>query len=626
MEVIDNYKEVIAVLQDKDITEIGLDTETNGLDVFNNELLLMQIATKKGVFTFNIGLTPNTVIVYLLQLIEDREITVIGHNLKFDLKFLYHNYDVMLTHVFDTMLAEILSYIGTGSIYVSLQTLAKKYLGVKLDKDIRETFYNKIDTTFTNEQIEYAEQDAKIALQLYPKMQELLQNRGQYSAWTLEMQLLPVVTLMEYTGITLDKDKWIGASNKAKENAALAKQNLNTLLEKNFDKFAGKYTNALDVFTNIHYPIKTAFKKAGRERLATIITKDEIKAEVIPLINFGSYVQAKYVLNKLGVPVKTTNAKEMEAYKDEHEVIKYLLDYREYMKKVTSFGEEFLKNINPSTGAIHSSFNQLGTATGRFSSDEPNLQNIIADPAYRSPFVARPGYLLADCDYSNIELRIIGEASREPKFIDAFQNDRDLHKLTASIIFQVSYEEVTKQQRDVGKHLNFAVLYGTSAQGMVYNFRMPLEEARTYLNRFFSEYNILKVFINKFGSACLKRGYSVTLGKRKRFLSFMLDPKSRDQYKELSRARRQAVNHLPQGTSADMIKRALVYLYYRNPFGFENLRPLLTVHDEIVVEFNEEIKDQAVEFINECLKDSGEEYLKIIPEGHEITVDKCWRK
>jgi len=624
--IVTNIKELIAIIQSKDITEIGLDTETSGLDVFSDKLLLIQLAIAKEVFTINVGESDSRIIKYILELIKERNLLVIGHNLKFDLKFLYHSYGVILTNVFDTMLAEMLSYIGVGSIYVSLQSLAKKYLHEVLEKDIRETFYNKVDYDFTSEQITYAEKDAQIVLLLKPLLQHLLHERGQDTPWVLEMQLLPVVTLMEYTGIILDKDKWMRASHKASADALVAKQNLNTLLEKNFDKFAGTYKNALDVFTNIHYPIKTAFKKADRERLTTVTTKDEIKAEVIPMINFGSYVQAKYVLNKLGVPVITTNAKEMIAYKDSHEVIGYLLDYRDFTKKITSFGENFLKHINPVTGAVHTVFNQLGTATGRFSSEDPNLQNIEADDAYRSPFVARPGYLLADCDYSNIELRIMGEASREPKFIEAFKTEKDLHKITASIIYQVPYKTVTKSQRDDGKHLNFAVLYGTSAQGMAYNFRMPLDEATAYLKRYFTQYNVLRIFIKKFGDACLKNGFSVTLGKRKRFLSFMLDPKSRDQYKELAKARRQGVNHLPQGTSADMIKRALVYLYYENPFGFENLRPLLTVHDEIVVEFKEELKDKSKEFIDYCLKKSGEEYLKIVPEGHTVIIDTHWRK
>jgi DNA polymerase I-like protein with 3'-5' exonuclease and polymerase domains len=106
----------------------------------------------------------------------------------------------------------------------------------------------------------------------------------------------------------------------------------------------------------------------------------------------------------------------------------------------------------------------------------------------------------------------------------------------------------------------------------------------------------------------------------------MIDPKSQAQYKELNRARRQAVNHLPQGTSADMIKKALVYLYYDNPFGYEKLRPLITVHDEIVVEFWEEIREEAEKFIEVCLHKAGTDYLKIIPEGHEVTIDNHWRK
>jgi DNA polymerase-1 len=563
---------------------------------------------------------------YILEIIEARDILVIGHNIKFDMKFIYHNYGVLFTNVFDTMLAEMLSYSGIGSYYVSLKDLAKKYLHISIDKDIRETFYNKLDYNFTPEQIEYAENDAKLLLQLKPTLQKLLHDKHQWKTWELEMQLEPVITMMEYTGIKLDVDKWKEAANQAKLEADNAKTDMMILLETGFDKYSGKYQNALDVFTNVHYPVKTAFRKAEKLRLSNITTKDEIKAEVIPMINFGSHVQAKYILHKFGVPTETTNSKELESYKEGHEIVRHLLNYRHAIKRVTSFGDEFLKHINTDTGAIHTNFNQLGTATGRFSSDDPNLQNIVADQLYRSPFVARDGYLLATCDYSNIELRIIGEASKEPKFIEAFQQGRDLHTYTASLIFQMPYENITKDHRKVGKHLNFAVVYGTSAKGMAYNFQIPENECREYLSRFFEQFDVLKFFIDKFGTACLEKGYSITLGGRRRFLSFMLDPKSREQFAEMARARRQGVNHLPQGTSADMIKRALINLYYENPFGFENFRPLLTVHDEIVIEFKQELKDEAVEFINKCFKNAGEYYLKIIPEAHEVIVDDHWRK
>lgn len=624
--IIDN-KDLITIVQDRDIEEIGLDIETSGLNPLQDKILLIQIATKKGVSTINLGEVDGRIIKYALEIIRDRNLLVIGHNSKFDLKFIYQNYGVLFTNIFDTMLAEILSYIGAGSIYVSLQMLAKKYLRLELNKDIRETFFNKTDYEFTEEQIKYAEDDAEILLKLKPILQDLLHKRKQYPTWELEMRLLPVVVMMEHTGIILDIHKWREAANHASLDADNAKTDLMILLEKNFDKYAGKYSNALDVLKNIHYPIKAPhLYKEDRLRLTNVTTKDEIKAEVIPLINFGSPVQAKYVLNKLGVPLDTTNSKEMMAYEEGHEVIQHLLAYRHATKKLTSFGEEFLKHINPDTHAIHTNFNQLGTATGRFSSDEPNLQNIVADEAYRSPFVARDGYLLATCDYSNIELRIIGEASKEPKFIDAFKNGKDLHKVTASHIFQVPYEHVTKDHRKIGKHLNFAVVYGTSARGMSYNFRIPEEEAREYLTRFFTQFNVLKYFLDKFGEICLKKGYSVTLGGRRRFLSYMIDPKSQAQFKELNRARRQGVNHLPQGTSADMIKKALIYLYYDNPFGFDKLRPLLTVHDEIVVEFKEDILEEAKEFINKCLRKAGEDYLKIIPEGHELNIDTHWSK
>lgn len=629
--IVTDLKELIPVIQDKEVDEIGLDIETSGLNPFQDRILLVQIATNKDVYTINVGNilddASERMFRYLLELIRDRDIVVIGHNIKFDMKFIYHNYGVLFTHIFDTMLAEMLSYAGVGSIYVSLQSLAKKYLHIDIDKDIRETFYNKIDYEFTDEQIKYAENDAKLLMKLKPMLQKILQDRHQYSTWKLEMELEPVVTMMEYTGILLDKEQWKGAANQAKLDADNANTDLMILLEKNFDKFAGKYKNALDVLTNIHYPTKAPhLYKEDRIRLSNVVTKDEIKSEVIPRINFGSYVQAKYVLNKLGVPLQTTNAKEMVVYEGSHEVIQYLLKYRHAVKKVTSFGDDFLKHIDINTNAIHTNFNQLGTATGRFSSDDPNLQNIIADALYRSPFVARPGYLLATCDYSEIELRIIGEASKEPRFIEAFKTGKDLHKTTASLILQVPYDTVTKDQRKIGKHLNYAVVYGTSAKGMSYNFRIPEDQCREYLARFFEQFNVLKFFIDKFGTACLEKNYSVTLGGRKRFLSFMLNPRSQGQYKELAKARRQAVNHLPQGTSADMIKRALIYLFYNNPFEYDDFRPLLTVHDEIVIEFKEDIRDEAEVFIHKCFKQAGEDYLKIIPEAHEVIIDRCWRK
>ena len=357
-----------------------------------------------------------------------------------------------------------------------------------------------------------------------------------------------------------------------------------------------------------------------------IVTEDEIKATVIPMINFSSYVQAKYVLNCLGVPLETTNAKEMRLYAYDFPVIKHILDYREAVKRKTSFGEEFLAHVRKESNTIHTNYNQLGAATGRFSSDAPNLQNIVADPRYREPFIARNGYLLATSDYSNIELRIIGEASKEPRFIEAFNRGDDLHKTTASLIFDTPIDQVTKDQRKIAKSLNFAVVYGTSAKGLAYNFNMPLDKARELLKKYFDAYPVLAVFLKMFGQRCLDKGYTVTLGGRKRFLSFELNPAAQEQYKEQGKALRQAVNTLPQGTSADMIKQALIFMYYNNPFGLENFRPLLTVHDEIVVEFKQEILEQAKEFISDCMKRSGELFMKLIPTAFNISVGNFWIK
>ena len=254
------------------------------------------------------------------------------------------------------------------------------------------------------------------------------------------------------------------------------------------------------------------------------------------------------------------------------------------------------------------------------------MQNIIAEEGYRASFKSRPGYLLGTTDYSNIELRIMGEASREPAFINAFNEGKDLHTETASLVFQVPYDEVTKKQRTVAKSLNFAVIYGTTAQGLARNFSIPLSEGQALLRNYFAQFPILEFFIEQFGNKCIEIGYSLSLLGRKRFLSYALKPHNQREYKELAQAKRIAVNHLAQGTSADMIKLALVQMWYNNPFGYENFRPILTVHDEIVVEFKEELKEEAEEFIGKCMQEAGEAFLKIVPVGYSTIIDNCWRK
>ena len=623
-----DIKRLIPVVQNPLLREIGYDLETSGLDFHSDKIALIQIATPDEVYVINhrkLSEEDRRVFKYILEILEERKVLCVGHNIKFDMKFTYHNYGVMLTNVFDTMLAYTFAFAGVGRKFVSLAYLVKKYLNMILPKEERNSFIGYLGDEFTEKQIEYSAADAAILLPLKEKMHDELVKRKQIKVFNeIEMPLEPVIAFMEYTGIEFDVNLWHELAEKATKEADNIEIELRKLLSDNFKKIA-KGKNALEVFEYMKIPLKPN-TKGNKARLDGIVVWDDIKAEAMKELNFGSPYQVKHIVNKLGVKAKTTNAKELAMHENEHEIIPMILHIREFAKKRDGFGEDFLKHVNPFTGCIHTTLNQGGAVTGRFSSEGPNLQNIIADVLYRRAFIARKGYKLGRTDYSQIELRLIGEAAKEAKFIDAFINDDDLHTLTASLVFQVPIEEVTPYQRKIGKSMNFAVVYGSTAKGLAYNFGIPVLEAKEYLKRFFTQYGGLNNFIKMFGQKCLEYGYTVTMFGRKRYLSFPSNPTTYKEHRKLYGEKRKAVNNLPQGTSADMIKLALIYMYYDNPFGLDNFRPLLTVHDEIVVEFKEEITEQAKEFIGTCMQKAGDIFLKTIPVAYDINVADYWAK
>ena len=619
----DDLVKQIPVFQTVD--RIGLDTEGSGLDPHTATLLLLQISTDKDVYIVNMGKVQSRVVKYILELLQERKVIVVGHNLIYDLKILYHNFNILLTNVFDTFTAEVSAYLGVGDKYPSLSDISYKYLGVNMRKDTRKSFIDKTDFEFDEEQLRYAELDVEVLLPLYDKLQQILQDRGQATATRLvDMPLVPVVAMMEYTGVDFDVEKWRGLAEVASEKADSISAELQKYVFAEYDKFA-KGENAYDAFEFVQIPTKT-LRKAEKERLKSIVTYDEIRKEVVSKINWGSSYQVKHILHSFGINVKSTNAKELELHKGEHEIIDLVLSVREQDKKRDAFGEEFLRYLNPYTGCIHTQYNPLGAMTSRFSSEKPNLQNIISEQDYRSAFRARKGYKFATGDYSQIELRILAEVSKEPLWVRAFMEDYDLHTATAAALYDVKFEEVSKNQRRFGKAMNFATVFGTTAKGIAYNFGISLAEGSEFLNKYFEIHNTFKEFVDIFSNECLKRGYTITMLGRRRYLSFPMKARNQDEHRQVLKAKRRAINTLPQGTSAEMTKLALIYMFYNNPFGYENFRALLTVHDEIVVEYKEEVEKEAVEFMGDCFLKSGKMFLRSIPVKYNITTSYVWEK
>lgn len=605
---------------------IGFDVEGSGLDPYTSKLLLIQMGNESESFVIIVDAIPKAKIKYLFELIVDKKILVAGHNLKYDIKMIYHNYNILLTNLYDTMHAETLHQAGIGKPFYALKELTSKYLHINMDKEVRKEFIGKTDTVFTEEQLNYAAQDVEVLLPLIDILQKKVEEAGQAKVWDLERKLEPVVAMMEYTGVSLDVNKWKELASVATTGAGDQHQAILNYIAENFDRIAGKYANAYEAGENMRIPVKQLLK-AERQALKELVTRDEIVSAIIPLINLSSPMQAKQILTSMGIDAKSTSKKVLAHFKAD-ELVSYILNFRNFTKRSTAFGEEFLKFVNPVSGKIHTEYNQLRADTGRFGSDSPNLQNIIADDEYRNAFVASPGYEFAKLDYSQIELRIAGEVSGEPLFIEAFKNGDDLHKLTATIIFSVPPSKVTKKQRNTAKSLNFAVLYGTSAYGLNFNFDIPVKDGEVYLEKFFNKYTTLAEFIKGAGNSVLMKGYSITMYGRRRFFTMPRQWRlwNWQDKKLMQKIMRQGVNHVVQGTSADMIKILMIKLFYDNPFGMDNFRLVLTVHDEVVVEYKKEIKEQAIEFMDRCAKEAGEVFLKIVPEAHEIATGSCWIK
>lgn len=596
--------------------EIGFDIETNSLDWFTCKLYTIQIATVKNIFVIDVQKINSDILKIFLNSLKDK--VLIGHNIKFDLKVIYAKTGILFNHVYDTMIAETLINQGVGDRFYSLEDIVHNYCLVVLNKDVRQSFYNNDNDTLTYDQILYSAMDVKFLKEIKSKQLEKLENQKQLKVVDLEMSLIPVVAKMEYDGVLLDVPEWKKLMNMAAERAKEREKSIKDLLLSS--EVVGKFENLYELCRTLKIPVSNS----SIPNLKLISDPSFYRKYIEDNFNISSSNQVKAMLNLLGIPVESTNEKILTDFSD-HEVVKLILEYRENFKLSTSFGDSFIEKIHPKTGRIHAEFNQL-VDSGRFSSSNPNLQQIVRVNAYRKCFIARPGYKIITADYSQQELRLAGSISGEPKFIDAFKNGIDLHSLTASVIFQVPLEEVTKDQRQIAKGYNFAVLYGSSSAGLAYNFKLDRSRAEELLNRYYQSYPVLHYFKTQMENEIYKRGYSSTPLGRKRFFK---KPELYSDYKEMSKVeskiKRQGFNHIIQGAGADTTKLAMVYIFNRNPFG-DDLRILMIVHDEIVCEAKEEIVDKAVEFITNCMLDAERKFLKDIEPEVEIKYDDFWKK
>lgn len=598
--------------------ELSLDIETTSLDPYSSTLLLLQLEVGEDIFLFDVRKVGIEFISYVLDIIKSTNKLCIGHNIKFDIEHLFIHTDILLENVYDTMIAEVLINQGIGKQFYSYAELADKYCMVEINKDIRETFAD-FDGTLTNEQLTYSALDVKWLKDIRKAQSSKLKKQGQSKVERLEMDLVPVVASMELNGVLIDVEYWRGLAKLADKRANKLDIDLKDNILGTLD--LSTYSNALELARAFAIPVKT--KKLTRE-LESITDLDCVTDFVRENFNLGSPKQVKHMLQLMKVPVESTGEKVILPYKNKFKVVELLLDYREWDKRRTTYGENILEEINPKTGRLHVDHNQVGTVTGRFAVSR--LHQIPRENKYRRGFISRPDYKLLTIDYSQQEYRIAGAVSMEEKIIDAYLSGSDMHTMTASILYKVPIDEVTKEQRDIGKTINFAVLYGTTAYGLSYNLGISLEEAENLLKLFHTGYPRLSLFKRRAEEIILEKKMSSTPFGRKRFWkekSFFKDYRERNWYER--KICREGFNLIIQGLAGDITKMAMVLIASSNPYG-DKLKFYLQVHDELVLEIHDSIVEDATIYVENCMKSAEQRFLGEIPAEVDSRLLDYWIK
>jgi DNA polymerase-1 len=317
----------------------------------------------------------------------------------------------------------------------------------------------------------------------------------------------------------------------------------------------------------------------------------------------------------------STDASVLEELKGVHPVIDFVLQYRQLSKLKSTYTDAFLTLVNPQTGRIHTSFNQTGTTTGRLSSSDPNLQNLPIrtelGSKIRQAIIPRDGWLMMSADYSQIDLRALAHISRDPALIKTFLNDEDVHRTTASLVFNVPPQEVKSDMRRAAKTINFGVIYGMSDYGLEQATSFNREEAASFIKAYFDKYPEVRDYIEKTKEEARSRGYVQTVMGRRRYIPEVNSPNR--QVRES--AERMAINMPVQGTSADIIKIAMINIYREINRRNLNSRMLLQVHDELVFEIAPGEEDEMNNIVTDLMHHAME---LSVPLKVDIKLGKNW--
>lgn len=563
---------------------VAIDTETTSLNEMQADLVGISLATAPGracyiplghmdgaaddLFgsdTLAEGQMPLLdVLAAIKPLLEDESILKIGQNMKYDAK-IFAGYGIAVAPIDDTMLMSYALHAGLHGH--GMDTLSERYLAhspIPI-KSLLGTGKSAVtfDRVPVDEAVKYAAEDADITLRLWLSFKPQLHRVRVTTVYeTLERPLVPVLAQMERYGVKVDRDTLRAMSGKFAQKMAALESEIHELAGRSFNVGSPKQLGEI-LFDEMGLP--------GGEKGKT-----------------GAYATGADVLEDLAT---------------EHELPARVLDWRQLSKLKSTYTDALQDHIDPDTGRVHTSYLQTGASTGRFSSSDPNLQNIPVRSEegrrIREAFIAAPGNRLVSLDYSQIELRILAHIAGIETLKQAFRDGLDIHAMTASEMFNVPMDQMTPDIRRQAKAINFGVIYGISGFGLARNLRIPRGEAQGFIDRYFERFPGIRAYMDDTTGFAKEHGYVQTLFGRK-----IHTPEIAAKGPRAGFARRAAINAPIQGTAADIIRRAMI----RMPGAIQGLpaKMLLQVHDELIFEVAEDAVDRLIDTARDIMQGAAD--------------------
>lgn len=631
------------------LSVVELDTETMGLDPYTKELLTVQL----GCAEFQVVIDCTSVDIHLFkEYMENPQRMFLGWNIKFDLKFLYHQRIVPL-RVYDGYLAEKLLWLGypAGMHEMSLKAASINYLGVDMDKSVRGKI---IQTGLTEDVIVYAAGDVSYLGKIRDKQLVELEKKGLLKAIDFENEFVKCLAYIEYCGAKLDVDKWKIKMATDLNNLEKYGAELNEWVEES--EYSSKYCSV-----NIQGDLFNGFDTKPRCHINWTSSQ-----QVIPLFEELG-LNLKVLDKKTKHYKKSVDIKVVEPQASKSPLIPIYIKYKKAAIIVNTFGQKFLNLINPVTGRIHANFNQLGTDTGRLSSTEPNLQNLPHDAQTRACFVSDKGNRWISADYSGQESYLMASMANDEAMLDELINGSgDLHSLTAKMVFQqiprdMPLKDIKKNFKDLrqeAKGYEFCFNYGGQDSTLIRNYGLDAKRAKEIYENYMSGFAGLKRYQDFRRVDVMRKGY-ILLSKITGHKAYIYDydelkmqmekqddPDFWAYYREMKQenpecdtvqgvrrlARRkaesekQSINYPIQATGALCFKLASIKLFnwlLKNGLLFK-VKYCIPVHDEINLEAPDEISEEVADILVKCMVSAGKPFCTRAHLGADVEIGDHW--